>query len=600
MAPPLLTLRDINLTFGSNSLLDGAELYVSQRDRVCLVGRNGSGKSTLLKIAAGLVEADSGEKFLQPGTTIRYLPQEPNFSDFETTLDYAQAGCEAGDDPYQAIYLLEQLGLTGEENPSQLSGGEARRAALVHVLAPEPDILLLDEPTNHLDIEAIEWLEGHLKNSTSAIVLISHDRRFLENLSQTTIWLSLGQTRQLDQSFKDFEVWRDEILEQEESDRHKLDRKIVREEHWLRYGVTARRKRNVRRLSDLQNLRQQRRDRQSDVGSVKMVATEARSSGKLVFEAENISKNFSGRDIIRNFSTRILRGDRIGFVGPNGVGKTTLLKLLTSELEPDEGTIRSGAKVEMVSLDQRRESLDANTSLSDALTGGGNDMVFVGSQQRHVMSYMKDFLFQPEQARTVVSALSGGERGRLMLARAFAKPSNILVLDEPTNDLDHETLDLLQELICDYSGTILLVSHDRDFLDRVVTTTLAPSDEMSGVWIEYAGGYSDMLLQKNSSSGANKNVKKQKNSKPGKSKNKVHRMSFKDKHALETLPEKIENLRTNIINIQNQMSDPEFYKNKTEELETSVVALSSKEIELAELEEQWLELELKREEIEEN
>jgi ATP-binding cassette subfamily F protein uup len=600
MAPPLLTLRDINLTFGSNSLLEGAELYVSQRDRVCLVGRNGSGKSTLLKIAAGLVEADSGEKFLQPGTTIRYLPQEPNFSDFETTLDYAQAGCEAGDDPYQAIYLLEQLGLTGEEDPSQLSGGEARRAALVHVLAPEPDILLLDEPTNHLDIEAIEWLEGHLKNSTSAIVLISHDRRFLENLSKTTIWLSLGQTRQLDQSFKDFEVWRDEILEQEESDRHKLDRKIVREEHWLRYGVTARRKRNVRRLSDLQNLRQQRRDRQSDVGSVKMVATEARSSGKLVFEAENISKNFSGRDIIRNFSTRILRGDRIGFVGPNGAGKTTLLKLLTSELEPDEGTIRSGAKVEMVSLDQRRESLDANTSLSDALTGGGNDMVFVGSQQRHVMSYMKDFLFQPEQARTVVSALSGGERGRLMLARAFAKPSNILVLDEPTNDLDHETLDLLQELICDYSGTILLVSHDRDFLDRVVTTTLAPSDEMSGVWIEYAGGYSDMLLQKNSSSGANKNMKKQKNSKPGKSKNKVHRMSFKDKHALETLPEKIENLRTNIINIQNQMSDPEFYKNKTEELETSVVALSSKEIELAELEEQWLELELKREEIEEN
>ena len=600
MAPPLLTLRDINLTFGSNSLLEGAELYVSQRDRVCLVGRNGSGKSTLLKIAAGLVEADSGEKFLQPGTTVRYLPQEPNFSDFETTLDYAQAGCEAGDDPYQAIYLLEQLGLTGEEDPSQLSGGEARRAALVHVLAPEPDILLLDEPTNHLDIEAIEWLEGHLKNSTSAIVLISHDRRFLENLSKTTIWLSLGQTRQLDQSFKDFEVWRDEILEQEESDRHKLDRKIVREEHWLRYGVTARRKRNVRRLGDLQNLRQQRRDRQSDVGSVKMVATEARSSGKLVFEAENISKNFSGRDIIRNFSTRILRGDRIGFVGPNGAGKTTLLKLLTSELEPDEGTIRSGAKVEMVSLDQRRESLDANTSLSDALTGGGNDMVFVGSQQRHVMSYMKDFLFQPEQARTVVSALSGGERGRLMLARAFAKPSNILVLDEPTNDLDHETLDLLQELICDYSGTILLVSHDRDFLDRVVTTTLAPSDEMSGVWIEYAGGYSDMLLQKNSSSGANKNVKKQKNSKPGKSKNKVHRMSFKDKHALETLPEKIENLRTNIINIQNQMSDPEFYKNKTEELETSVVALSSKEIELAELEEQWLELELKREEIEEN
>ncbi len=341
MAPPILILRDIGLTFGGTPLLEGAELSVSERDRICLVGRNGSGKSTLLKIAAGLVEADSGETFVQPGVTVRYLPQEPDLSGFKSTLDYAEAGLAPGDDLYRVAYLLEQLGLTGDEDPSQLSGGEARRAALARALAPEPDILLLDEPTNHLDVEAIEWLESELKSMRSALVLISHDRRFLENLSQTTVWLSLGQTRRLDQSFKDYEAWRDEVLEQEELDRHKLDRKIVREEHWLRYGVTARRKRNVRRLNDLHGLRQQRREQRVDGGSVKMVATAAKSSGKLVFEAEDISKTYDGRDIVKDFSTRVLRGDRIGFVGQNGACKTTLLKILTGELAPDEGSIRS-------------------------------------------------------------------------------------------------------------------------------------------------------------------------------------------------------------------------------------------------------------------
>ena len=599
MAPPLLTLRDINLTFGSTPLLSGSELSVSERDRVCLVGRNGSGKSTLLKVAAGLVEPDSGEIFVQPGTTVRYLPQEPDFQDFKTTFDYAQAGCEEGDDPYKVTFLLEQMGLTGEEDPTTLSGGEGRRAALARVLAPEPDILLLDEPTNHLDIEVIEWLENHLRNSRSALVLISHDRRFLENLSQITIWLSLGQTRRLNQSYKEFEVWRDEILELEETERHKLDRKIVREEHWLRYGVTARRKRNVRRLNDLQNLRQQRRDQRTDTGSVKMAVTEAKSSGKLVFEAESISKAFDKRNIVKDFSIRILRGERIGFIGPNGAGKTTLLKMLTGELEPDHGTVRSGAKVAMVSLDQRRESLDANTNLSDALTGGNSDMVFVGDQQRHVVSYMKDFLFQPEQARTAVSALSGGERGRLMLARAFAKPSNILILDEPTNDLDHETLDLLQELICDYNGTILLVSHDRDFLDRVVSATVAPSDDIPGIWVEYAGGYSDMLLQKKNINEKKPNAIKQKGAKHNKPRNKSVRMSFKEKHALEMLPEKIEYLRIQIGNIQKQMAEADFYSKETGEIEKVAIFLSDNETELSELEQQWLELELKREEIEE-
>ncbi len=602
MAPPILILRDINLTFGTTPLLEGAELSVSMRDRICLVGRNGSGKSTLLKIAAGQVEADSGETFVQPGTTVRYLPQEPDFSGFKTTLDYAEAGLAPGDDPYRAAYLLEQLGLTGEEDPSQLSGGEARRAALARALAPEPDILLLDEPTNHLDVEAIEWLEDELKSIRSALVLISHDRRFLENLTRTTIWLSLGQTRRLDQNFREYETWRDEVLEQEELDRHKLDRKIVREEHWLRYGVTARRKRNVRRLNDLHGLRQQRRDQRIDGGSVKMVASEAKTSGKLVFEAENISKAYGGRDIVKKFSVRVLRGDRVGFVGQNGAGKTTLLKLLTGELAPDEGSVRSGAKLEMVSLDQRRESLDANTSLSDSLTGGGSDMVFVGDQPRHVMSYMKDFLFQPEQARTVVSALSGGERGRLMLARAFARPSNLLILDEPTNDLDLETLDLLQELIADYAGTVLLVSHDRDFLDRIVTSTIAPSDDEAGVWIEYAGGYTDMQAQMKNAASAIRQAEKTKAATANISSDKSHRqglkrMSFKDKHALETLPVRIKELQAEIAGLQLQMSSPDYYAKNPAGFEKSAAALSAAEAELEVSEERWLELELQREDL---
>lgn len=600
MSPPILILKDIKLTFGGTPLLEGAELIVSNHDKICLVGRNGSGKSTLLKIAAGIIEADSGDTFLQPGTTVRYLSQEPDFSNYSTTLDYAEAGLEGSDNKYRAAYLLEQLGLTGDEDPKNLSGGEIRRAALANVLAPEPDILLLDEPTNHLDIDAIEWLEGELKDIRSSLVIISHDRRFLEKLSQNTIWLSLGKTRRLNQGFKNYEAWRDDALEQEELNRHKLDRKIVREEHWLRYGVTARRKRNVRRLNDLYALKESRRNQRSDTGSVKMNASQSETSGKVIFEADGISKSYSGRSIVKDFSTRVKRGDRIGFIGKNGVGKTTLLNLLTSKIEPDDGIMKIGSKLEMVSLDQKRESLNLKISLSDFLTGGNSDMVLVGTNQRHVVSYMKDFLFQPEQKNTDVSALSGGERGRLMLAKAFAKPSNLLVLDEPTNDLDLETLDLLQELIADYSGTVLLVSHDRDFIDRIVTSTLAPSDERQGIWVEYAGGYSDMLSQKNISkreyNQSSKNLKNQSQ----KIRKKRDRMSFKDKHALETLPKKIEEARSKINSIKTKLAFPDFYSKDPEGFEGLAKSLSLNESKLSGFEDQWLKLELEREELEES
>ncbi|MBS0281562.1 MAG: ABC-F family ATP-binding cassette domain-containing protein, partial [Proteobacteria bacterium] len=483
---PLLFLKDIHIRFGNTVLLDGAELSVGEGERLCLVGRNGSGKSTLLKIAAGMIEADSGEHFAQPGATIRYLPQEPNLSGYATTHDYVEAGLQPGDDPNRAYYLLGHLGLTGQEVPSNLSGGEARRAALARVLAPRPDILLLDEPTNHLDLPAIEWLESELKSMRGALVLISHDRRFLENLSRAVVWLDRGQTRRLDQGFGAFENWRDTVLEQEEIERHKRDRKIANELDWLTHGRSARRKRNQGRLARLNSLRKGRREELKSMGTVKMEALEGGTSGTKVIDAKGIAKSFGDKQVIRDFNLRIHRGDRIGIVGPNGAGKTTLIKLLTGELLPDAGNVKLGTGLEMAKLDQNRAALHPEDNLADALTGGGSDTVFVGGKPRHVVSYMQDFLFTPAQARTPVKVLSGGERARLLLARLFAIPSNFLVLDEPTNDLDLETLDLLEEVVGDYPGTALVVSHDRDFLDRVATMIVMSEGE--GRFSVYAGG----------------------------------------------------------------------------------------------------------------
>ncbi len=603
MAPPLIQLKDIRLTFGGTPLLSGVELSVSPMERVCLIGRNGSGKSTLLRIMAGLVEPDSGTRFVQPGATVRYLPQEPDFGDHRTTLAYVEAGLGPGDDHYQARYLLEQLGLSGEEDPAHLSGGEARRAALARVLAPAPDILLLDEPTNHLDLPTIEWLEAELENSRSALVLISHDRRFLTNLSRATAWLDRGEIRQIDRGFAAFESWRDEVLAEEEREKHKLDRKIVNEEHWLRYGVSGRRKRNVRRLGLLHEMRSQRRNYRGATGSANLAAAEADKSGKLVIEAKGVVKSYGDRKIVDGFSTRIQRGDRVGIVGPNGAGKTTLVNLLTGATTPDSGTIRLGVNIEMATLDQHRESLDPKTTLSEALTGGRGDHVMVGGKPKHVASYMKDFLFSQEQIRTPLEVLSGGERGRLMLARALAKPSNLLVLDEPTNDLDLETLDVLEEMLGDYEGTVLLISHDRDFLDRVVTSVIVP--EGNGRWVEYAGGYSDMLIQRGAdlkrdtvkapAADAKKEVKLATAPAAAAAK---RRLSFNEKHALETLPKTIAKLQDDIAKQQKLLDDPDLYAKDRKTFEQVSAAIATAQAELAAAEDRWLELEMLREEIE--
>ncbi|MBM7321660.1 ABC-F family ATP-binding cassette domain-containing protein [Agrobacterium sp. S2] len=607
MAPPILKLDDIKLTFGVTPLLDGANLQVEPGDRICLVGRNGSGKSTLMKIAAGLVEAQSGEVFRHPAATIRYLEQAPDFAGYDTVQAYAEAGLGPGDDAYRVTYLLEHLGLTGQENPANLSGGEARRAALARVMAPEPDILMLDEPTNHLDLPTIEWLESELQQTRSALVLISHDRRFLERVSTSTVWLDRGQSRRLNRGFAHFEEWRDKVLEEEELEQHKLGKAIEREEHWMRYGVTARRKRNMRRVGELQAMRAEYRGHKGPQGTVQATVTEGRESGKLVIEAEAITKAYGERMIVAPFSLRVHRGDCIGLVGPNGAGKTTLLKMLTGQLEPDSGWVKLGTNLEIATLDQKREELNPNDTLARYLTDGRGDNLLVNGEVKHVTGYMKDFLFQPEQARTPIRNLSGGERARLILARILARPTNLLILDEPTNDLDIETLDLLQEIVAGFSGTVILVSHDRDFLDRTVTSTIAPAnpDQPDGRWIEYAGGYSDMMAQRKGAAEEKRKAERQEKAKaapsapssqePGKAKAKL---SFKQKFALENLPKEMEKAQEEIAKREQRMADPELFAKDQAAFNKLAQEMEKLREKLEAMEEEWLELEMLREELE--
>ncbi len=611
MAAPLVTLAGIRLTFGGTPLLTSADLNVVAGDRIALVGRNGSGKSTLLKIAAGLVQPDAGDRFVHPGAVVRYLPQDADFTGYATTLDYVVAGLKPTDEPYKASQALYALDLDGSEDVTRLSGGEARRAALARVIAPEPDVLLLDEPTNHLDLPAIEWLEKALGGLKSAILMISHDRRFLETLSRATVWLERGITRRMEQNFATFEDWRDNVLAEEELEQHKLDRKIAREEKWMHGGVTWRRKRNVRRVRELRDMRSERREHRAASGDVRLEVSEGQLSGRLVVEAEGLVKRFGERTIVDNFSTRIMRGDCIGLIGPNGAGKTTLLNMLTGRLEPDEGRVRIGTNLEMITLDQKRDELNPAWTVAEALTRGRGDQVIINGKARHVASYMKDFLFLPEQVRSPVSVLSGGEKARLMLARALSLPSNFLVLDEPTNDLDLETLDLLQELIADYQGTVLLVSHDRDFLDRVVTSTIAFEGE--GRWVEYAGGYSDAIAQRRELAGAEASIRKRaagtkanaaavdvsaSNVMPtGAASAQKRKLSFKEKHALEALPGEMERLAAEIAGLEKKLADPKLYTSDPAGFAKFSEALAAAQSKLMDAEQRWMELEMLREDM---
>ncbi|WP_074381524.1 ABC-F family ATP-binding cassette domain-containing protein [Bartonella doshiae] len=600
MAVPLLRLDRIFLTFGTMPLLNQACLSVEQGSRIALVGRNGCGKSTLLKIAAGMIEPSDGEIFRHPRVTVRYVSQNPDCSGFEDLQTYVKAGLGETYDVQWIKTLFGKLGFSGTESLKTFSGGEKRRVSLLQAIAAKPDVLLLDEPTNHLDLPTIEWLEDTLCSLHSALVVISHDRRFLENVTHSTVWLDRGVTKRLEKRFSEFENWRDKALEEEAQNQHKLGRQIAREEQWLLYGVTARRKRNVRRLNALKELRRLRRTYKGPSGSALLAATKSHDSGQLVLEAKRISKSYGERVIVKDFSLRIQRGDRIGLVGPNGIGKTTLLSALIGQDYVDSGTVKHGYNLSLAFLDQQR-ILNEEETVARYLTGGRGDTLLINGQERHVVSYMKDFLFLPEQMRTPLKELSGGERARLMLARLLSQPANFLILDEPTNDLDMETLDLLQEFIADFAGTVLLVSHDRDFLDRTVTHILAPQGD--GHWILYAGGYSDMMAQRKQAALACKGPLKprmQNHTRQGISREKTVscKLSYKQVYALEKLPEQIAALQDEIKKIEQELSDPALYSCDKARFERLSTMLQEKQTVCMQKEEEWLELELLREDVE--
>ncbi|MHA6261668.1 ABC-F family ATP-binding cassette domain-containing protein [Arenibacterium sp. CAU 1754] len=596
---PLLQLSDISLTFGGDPLFSDLDLVVQPGDRVALVGRNGSGKSTLMKVMAGLVEPDSGQIVVSPGKSVGYMEQDPDMAGCATLGEFAARGLEPGE-----LYKVERAGEGLKFDPDRpvetASGGERRRAALAGLMAREPDLMLLDEPTNHLDIEAIKWLEDELKSTRAAYVLISHDRAFLRNLARATLWIDRGKVRRQEKGFDAFEAWRDAIWEEEDMQRHKLNRLIKAEARWAVEGISARRKRNQGRVRALQDLRAERASQIRRQGKADLAFDGGQKSGRKVIEAEGLSKAYGDTVIVKDFSIKIQRGDRVAFVGPNGVGKTTVLKLLLGQEEPDSGTVRHGTNLEIAVFDQARAQLDPDMSLWDSLTGdpemrvsGRADQVMVRGSPRHVIGYLKDFLFDEAQARAPVRALSGGEKARLLLARLMARQSNVLVLDEPTNDLDVETLDLLQEVLDDYDGTVLLVSHDRDFLDRVATTTIAM--EGNGRAVAYPGGWSDYVTQRGTL--AEDEPEKPKATAPkAKPKPEAPRktgLSFTEKHRLEALPAEIERLEAEIAKLEQLMADPELYTREPVKFKKATEALVERQEKLAASEEEWLTLEEK-------
>jgi len=601
---PLLQLSDISLTFGGEPVFANLSLIVQPGDRVALVGRNGSGKSTLMKVMAGMVEPDTGTRVVPAGTSVGYMEQEPDLSGFETLGEYAAQGLGPAE-----MYLVEAagegLGFDPERPVATASGGERRRAALARLMAQDPDVMLLDEPTNHLDIAAIQWLEAELKRTRKAFVLISHDRRFLEELTRATLWIDRGAVRRQEQGFKGFEDWRDKIWAEEDEARHKLDRKIKAEAKWAVEGISARRTRNQGRVRALKALRQERSNMIRRQGTAAMELASAPVSGKKVIEAEGLTKIFGEKTIVKNFSLTVQRGDRVAFVGPNGTGKTTLIRMLTGEIEPDEGRVKLGTNLEIALFDQTRSQLDPEMSLWESLTGdkdmrvsGKADQVLVRGQPKHVVGYLKEFLFDERQARAKVASLSGGEKARLLLAKLMAKESNLLVMDEPTNDLDVETLDLLQDLLGEYDGTVLIVSHDRDFLDRIATTTVAM--EGGGQAVVYAGGWSDYRAQRAETAAAS--APGEKAAKPAKETREAPKpkpqqagLSFTEKHRLEELPDVIARLEAEIGKLEQLLADPELFTREPVKFRKATEALTERQDKLSAAEEEWLALEEKAE-----
>ena len=595
---PLLQLSGISLTFGGNPVFDNLDLVVQPGDRVALVGRNGSGKSTLMKVMAGLVEPDRGARIVPAGVTVGYMEQDPDLSGFATLGDYAASALGSGEE-YRVAVVAEGLKFRPEAPVETASGGERRRAALAKLLAEAPELMLLDEPTNHLDIQAIEWLEAELKDTRTAFVLISHDRAFLRALSRATLWIDRGQIRRRESGFDGFEEWRETVWAEEDDARHKLDRKIKAEAKWAVEGISARRKRNQGRVRALAVLREERGSQIRRQGTAAMELETGTTSGKRVIEAKGLWKAFDDRVIVQNFDLRVLRGDRVAFVGPNGVGKTTLLKMLTAEVAPDQGTVKLGTNLEIAVFDQSRAQLDLNATLWENLTGdpamrvsGASDQVMVRGTPKHVVAYLKDFLFDERQARQPVKALSGGEKARLLLAKLMAQPSNLLILDEPTNDLDVETLDLLQDILGEYDGTVLLVSHDRDFIDRIATATVAL--EGGGRASVYPGGWSDYAAQRGAGAvemptargGAGVAAQaKTAARKPAAA------LSFTERKRLEDLPGLIARLEAEIAKLTDLLSTDGLFTREPAKFARASAALSERQANLATAESEWLLLE---------
>lgn len=600
MSAPILQLQEINLSIGTQVLFTDVTVSVMPYSRICIVGRNGSGKSTLMKLISGDIEPDHGEIFIQAGTKVAYMPQEPIFPTGIAAKDYILMQKDVL--PHQAERALDDLGIAYDKSLDKLSGGEGRRVSLAYALACEPDILMLDEPTNHLDVETILWLESHLKAFNGALILISHDRTFLANVTNQTVWLDQGTARTLNKGYGYFEDWSGQIIEEEMKARAKLEKIITQETEWSHGGISARRKRNQGRLKRLYAMREKRSQQLNRLQLARLENKLGEVSSRALVEVKDIEKSYEGRCLIKGFTTQIMRGDRIGIIGPNGSGKTTLLRLLIGEEKPDRGKVKLGKTMDPLYLDQNRKDLDPKKTLWDTLCPQGGDHIMVQDKPRHVVGYLKEFMFKPEQARSPVSTLSGGERNRLLLAMSLATSSNFMILDEPTNDLDMDTLDRLQDMLCDYEGTLLIVSHDRAFLDNVVTSTIVM--EGDGKVTEYAGGYSDYLKQVDKSISIPKTETPKKSAgSPEKDKTqpkaeRPKRLTFKHQHALTVIPQQIEECLANIKRVEEQLSDSDLYQKDPLKAQDLAMELESLKMKKEALETDYLEIELLREEIE--